>query len=230
MARTHRLRVDAIDVVDNHVAKAQRNVECSGLPKGSVRVGKMNYHNLNTFAADSFDGVYTMEIFVHATNPKAILAGFYRILRPGSRLVQFEYDHNSLDSAPCDIADSIVKVNKYAAMPTNAISHPRVFGQMLEDAGFENIVIHDFSDNIRPMTRVFFLLAIIPYFFIRVLKLERYFVNTVAGVQSYKGRSRWHYVAISATKPGDPIEGLVQMVLSLFFIGTLLVIASSDCF
>lgn len=167
----------------------------------------MNYHNLNTFAADSFDGVYTMETFVHATNPEAILTGFYRILRPGSRLVQFEYDHNSLDSAPCDIADSIVKVNKYAAMPTNAISHPRVFRQMLEDAGFENIVIHDFSDNIRPMTRVFSLLAIIPYFFIRVLKLERYFVNTVAGVQSYKGRSRWHYVAISATKPGDPIEG-----------------------
>ncbi|KAI0108210.1 S-adenosyl-L-methionine-dependent methyltransferase [Daldinia grandis] len=207
MARTHGLRVDAIDVVDHHVAKAQRNVERSGLPKGTVRVRKMDYHNLDTFAADSLDGVYTMETFVHATNPRAVLAGFYRILRPGGRLVQFEYDHNSLDSAPSDIADSMVKVNKYAAMPTNAISHPGVFRQMLEEAGFENIIVRDFSDNIRPMTRMFFLLAIIPYFFIRVLKLERYFINTVAGVQSYKGYNHWHYVAISATKPGDPVEG-----------------------
>ncbi|KAI8962686.1 S-adenosyl-L-methionine-dependent methyltransferase [Daldinia sp. FL1419] len=208
MAKAHGLHVDAIDVVDHHVTKAQRNVDRSGLPKGVVRVRKMDYHNLDTFAADSFDGLYTMETFVHATDPEAVLAGFYRILRPGGRLVQFEYDHNSLDSAPQDISDSMVKVNKYAAMPTNAISHPGVFRQMLEDAGFEDIIVRDFSDNIRPMTRLFFLLAIVPYFFIRMLKLERYFINTVAGVQSYKGGGHWHYVAISATKPGDPIESL----------------------
>ncbi|KAI0387192.1 S-adenosyl-L-methionine-dependent methyltransferase [Hypomontagnella monticulosa] len=206
MAKKHGLRIEAIDVVEHHVTKAQRNAERSGLPKDTLRARRMDYHHLESFASDSFDGVYTMETFVHATDPKAVLAGFYRILRPGGRLAQFEYDHNALDSAPRDIAASMVKVNEYAAMPTNAVSHPGVFKQMLEDAGFEDIVVRDYSENIRPMTRIFYLLAIIPYFFIRLLRLERYFINTVAGVGSYRGRDHWHYVAISATKPGGPVE------------------------
>ncbi|KAI1396331.1 S-adenosyl-L-methionine-dependent methyltransferase [Hypoxylon fuscum] len=206
MAKMHGLRVEAIDVVDHHVAKAQRNVERSGLPKGTIRARKMDYHHLESFAAESLDGIYTMETFVHATDPKSVLAGFYRILKPGGRLAQFEYDHNTLDSAPEDIATSMVNVNKYAAMPTNAISQPGVFKQMLQDAGFEDVVVRDYSDNIRPMTRIFYLLAIVPYFFIRLFKLERRFINTVAGVGSYRGRSHWRYVAISATKPGGSIE------------------------
>ncbi|KAI0836606.1 S-adenosyl-L-methionine-dependent methyltransferase [Hypoxylon sp. FL0890] len=206
MARTHGLRVEGIDIVDHHVAKAQRNFQLSGLPEGTIRARKMDYHHLESFTAQSFDGVYTMETFVHATEPEAVLSNFYRILRPGGRLVMFEYDHNTLEGSPHDIAASMMKVNKYAAMPTNAISHPGVFKQMLEDSGFKDIVVRDYSDNIRPMTRIFFLLAIIPYFIVRILGLERYFINTVAGVESYRGHGHWHYVAISATKPGSTIE------------------------
>ncbi|KAI0893418.1 S-adenosyl-L-methionine-dependent methyltransferase [Annulohypoxylon nitens] len=206
MAKKHGLRVEAIDIVDHHVAKAQRNVERARLPQGAVSVRKMDYHHLESFGDESLDGIYTMETFVHATDPKAVLAGFYRILRPGGHLAQFEYDHNTLDTAPQDIAASMVQVNKYSAMPTNAISHPGVFKKMLEEVGFENVIVRDYSDNIRPMTRIFFLLAVVPYFFIRLFKLERYFINTVAGVGSYRGREHWHYVAISATKPGGPIE------------------------
>ncbi|KAI0106601.1 S-adenosyl-L-methionine-dependent methyltransferase [Hypoxylon sp. NC0597] len=208
MAKTHGLRIEAIDIVDHHIVKAQRNFQRSGLPEGTVRARKMDYHHLEPFPDQSFDGVYTMETFVHATEPKAVLANFYRLLRPGGRLVMFEYDHNILEGSPGDIAASMDKVNKYAAMPTNAISHPGVFKQMLEDSGFENVVVRDYSDNIRPMTRIFFLLAIVPYFIVRILGLERYFINTVAGVESYRGRGHWHYVAISATKPGGPIEAL----------------------
>ncbi|XDG01050.1 hypothetical protein ABKA04_000665 [Annulohypoxylon sp. FPYF3050] len=206
MAKAHGLRIQGIDVVDHHVAKAQRNIQSSGLPEGTVKVRKMDYHHLEPFADQSFDGVYTMETFVHATEPEVVLANFRRILRPGGRLVMFEYDHNTLEGSPKDMAASMVKVNKYAAMPTNAISHPGVFKQMLEDSGFENIVIRNYSDNIRPMTRMFFLLAIIPYFIVRILGLERYFINTIAGVEAYRGYGHWHYLAISATKPGGSIE------------------------
>ncbi|KAI0026047.1 S-adenosyl-L-methionine-dependent methyltransferase [Xylariomycetidae sp. FL0641] len=207
MAKKHGLRVEAIDIVDHHIYKARRNIERSGLPKGMVNARKMDYHHLDSLKPESFDGIYTMETFVHATDPKAVLAGFYRLLRPGGHLAQFEYDHNTLENSPEDMAASMVKVNQYAAMPTNAISHPGVFKQMLEDAGFEDVVVRDYSKNIRPMTRVFFLLAIIPYLIIRLLRLERYFINTVAGVESHRGHGHWHYVAISAKKPGGPIEG-----------------------
>ncbi|KAI1174029.1 S-adenosyl-L-methionine-dependent methyltransferase [Nemania sp. FL0916] len=205
MAQTHKLRVEAIDVVDHHVQKASRNVQRAGLPAGQIRVQKMDYHNLESFSPESFDGVYTIETFVHATDPAAVLKGFYRLLRPGGSLAQFEYDHNATDTAPQDIQRAMEKVNKYSAMPTNAISQPGVYKQLLEDAGFEDIVVRDYSDKIVPMTRFFFLLAFIPYLFVRLFRLERWFINTVAGVESYQGRKHWHYLAISAKKPEDQI-------------------------
>ncbi|KAI1385173.1 S-adenosyl-L-methionine-dependent methyltransferase [Hypoxylon trugodes] len=206
MAKKFKFRITAIDVVEHHVAKAVRNIKRSRLPETVISAQRMDYHHLDPFADGSFDGVYTMETFVHASDPKAVLGNFHRVLRPGGRLVMFEYDHNALEGSPKDIAESMVKVNKYAAMPTNAISQPGVFKQMLEDAGFEDVVVRDYSYNIRPMTRAFYLLAVIPYFFVRVLGLERWFINTVAGVESYRGYGHWHYVALSATKPGGEIE------------------------
>ncbi|KAK1754062.1 S-adenosyl-L-methionine-dependent methyltransferase [Echria macrotheca] len=206
MAQKQGLRVSAIDIVDHHLAKARRNVKRSGLPQGAITVQKMDYHHLESLPDQSLDGVYTMETFVHATDPEAVLAGFHRILRPGGRLALFEYDHDFVDGAPEDMADSMRKINKFAAMPTNDLSNPGVFQKMLEEAGFEDVVVRDFSDNIRPMTRLFFVLAIVPYFFVRLFRLEQHFINTVAGVESYRGRGRWRYVAITATKPGGPLE------------------------
>ncbi|KAI1264580.1 S-adenosyl-L-methionine-dependent methyltransferase [Xylariaceae sp. FL1019] len=202
MATVHGLRIEAIDVVKHHVVKAARNFERAGLSESQVQARLMDYHNLNSFNSESFDGIYTMETFVHATDPKAVLKGFYRLLRPGGRLVQFEYDNSIANDSPQEVAEAMRKVNEYSAMPTNAISHPGVFKQMLEDAGFEDIVVRDYSKNIVPMTRIFFLIAWVPYFFVRLFGLERWFVNTVAGVGSYRGREHWNYVAISATKPG----------------------------
>jgi len=91
-------------------------------------------------------------------------------------------------------------------MPTNALSHPGVFQDMLEDAGFTDVVVRDYSENIKPMTRLFFLIAYVPYLLITLFHLERYFINTVAGVQSYQGHGRWRYIVISATKPGGILE------------------------
>ncbi len=87
------LRITGIDLIDHHIAKAKRNVARSGLPSGQVTVQKMDYHHLESIPSESQDGLYTMETFVYATDPEAAVAGFYRILRPGGRLVLFEYDH-----------------------------------------------------------------------------------------------------------------------------------------
>ncbi|KAK7956985.1 uncharacterized protein PG986_006207 [Apiospora aurea] len=206
MAKAHGLHVKAIDVTEHHVAKARRNIKRSGLPDEVVSAQGMDYHHLEAFADGSFDGVYTMETLVHATDPKRVLEGFYRLLKPGGRLVQFEYEHDPFQEASKGLADSMVKINQYSAMPTNAVSHPAVLKGMIEEAGFEDVTVRDYSENIRPMTRAFFMLAIVPYFFVRLFGLEHHFINTVAGVESYRGRDHWRYVAISATKPGGTEE------------------------
>lgn len=206
LATKHGFKIQGIDIVEHHLEKARRNITQSAPSEKQIAVQKMDYHHLESFGCGTFDGVYTMETFVHATDPKAVLAGFFRILRPGGHLSLFEYDHELNDDSPKAMARYMRKINEFAAMPTNSQSYPGVFQQMLEDAGFTNVIVRDYSDNIKPMTRLFYLIAYIPFLIVTFLGLEHYFINTVAGVQSYRGRKHWRYLAISATKPGGPIE------------------------
>lgn len=206
LAKEFKYRVKAVDVVEHHVAKAKRNFARSGLSEGQISASRMDYHHLETLDDESFDGVYTMETLVHATDPKAVLAGFFRILRPGGHVAHFEYDHEFVSDSTENMAQSMKKINDYSAMPTNNISHPGVFKEMLEEAGFTDVTVRDYSKNIVPMTRLFYLVAYIPWLLVTFFHLEKHFINTVAGVESYRGRDRWHYVAITAKKPGAPVE------------------------
>ena len=208
MAKKFGFRMLGIDVVEGHLMKARRNFALSGLPAGQVEARKMDYHHLESLEDQSFQGVYTMETLVHATNPAAVLAGFHRILVPGGRITLFEYDHEFRDGArPDEMARSLRKINEVAAMPTNARSHPGVFEALLEGAGFTDLVVHDYSENIVPMTRFFCAVAYIPWLIVTLLGLELYFINTVTAVQSYRGRKHWRYVTISASKPaGQPTK------------------------
>jgi ubiquinone/menaquinone biosynthesis C-methylase UbiE len=203
------MRISGIDVVDHHIAKAQRNIAKSGLPPGQVTVQKMDYHHLESISNASNHGVYTMETFVHATDPAQVLAGFFRILKPGGRIALFEYDHDlgsvegSSKNIPSQLVASMTQVNERAAMPTNQLSHRGYFKGLLEDAGFENVEVRDCSKNIRPMLRLFYVLAIVPYYLIRLCQLEKFFVNTLAGAWGYVSQEYWRYVVITATKPGS---------------------------
>ncbi len=208
MAR-HGMYISFIDIVARAIEKARRNIRRSSWSpgQGQVTAQRMDYHHLESIPDTSYDGVYTMETFVHATDPEAVLAGFYRVLRPGGRIALFEYDHVLNDvSTPGDLAESMRQINTYAAMPTNMRSTPGLYKRMLEDAGFHDVVVRDFSENIRPMLMLFWILAWIPFFFVRLFRLEKYFINTVAGYQGYRGLQFWRYLAVTATKPGPPIE------------------------
>jgi hypothetical protein len=46
------------------------------------------------------------------------------------------------------------------------------------------------------MTRLFYILAYVPFLIVTIFGLERFFINTVAGFEAYQGRKHWHYVAI----------------------------------
>ncbi|POR39060.1 Methyltransferase type 11 [Tolypocladium paradoxum] len=203
------LQVTAIDVMDHHIDKARRNVEyATDLNGGAVTVQKMDYHHIETLPTASYDGVYTMETLVHATDPLQVLRGFFRILQPGGHLAMHEYDHKyeSDEAIGKTLATIMKQVSELGAMPTWQRAHRGYYEQLLEQAGFVDIRLHDYSENIRPMLRLFWLLAAIPFYFIKLFGLERYFINAVGGARGYQAQKYWRYVAISARKPGGDIE------------------------
>ena len=205
MAREGGLRVTAIDVVQHHVDKARQNVKRAGLTlnQGQVTAQRMDYHHLAPIPPSSHEGVYTMETLVHATDPESVLQNFKRILRPGGRLVLFEYEHD-YDPADADagLVRSLAQVNRYAAMPTMERSRAGFFKRIVEEAGFVDVEVRDYSRNIWPMLRLFAVLALVPFWLVSFFGIEAWFPNTVAGARAYVGREYWSYVTVSATKPG----------------------------
>ncbi|KAH6724239.1 S-adenosyl-L-methionine-dependent methyltransferase [Leptodontidium sp. MPI-SDFR-AT-0119] len=198
-------QLQAIDVVDRHIMKARRNVKARGLD-GKITINKGDYHHLDAFADGSFDGVFTMETFVHATDPEAAAAEFFRVLRPGGSLALYEYDHSDFSTQSEASKNSWKTINKYAAMPANDRFATGVLEGIFKDAGFVEVVVKDLSYNVLPMLRLFYLLAFIPYMIIAFLGLQAWFVNTVAGYEGYVYRYSARYIAVSARKPLDPRE------------------------
>jgi len=193
-------KVHGIDVVDRHIARARRNVQAEGL-ESEVKLEKADYHHLNTIDDESFDGAYTMETFVHATEPDVAAAEFFRILRPGGSLVMYEYDHLDFSTQTEQHRTSWLTINKNAAMPANAMFQQGVLPRILEEAGFEDVTVEDLSQNVLPMLRMFYILAFIPYLIIAFLGLKGFFVNTVAGYEGYLYKDSCRYIRVSAKKP-----------------------------
>lgn len=202
------LRVHGIDVVSNHLKWAREGIRANGLDK-EVSVRLMDYHNLDGIPNAALNGVYTVETLVHATNPERALGEFFRVLKPGGSIALYEYDHSDLDAVPKDVSqhllESMEQVNGRASMPANKMFSPGTLQTMLERHGFRDVVVEDLSENVRPMARLFFLVAYIPYLLICVLGLQAWFVNTQAAVEGYRvlRKRLWRYVAVTAKKPSD---------------------------
>jgi sterol 24-C-methyltransferase len=116
------------------------------------------------------------------------------------RLRRIQYDHDDLEKAPKELADSMKKVNKYAAMLANASFDRDFLKELLQEAGFEDFHSRDLSEHIVPMLWLFYLFAIIPYLLFKLLGIEHRFVNTLAGVESYRGRHLWRYIQVTGKK------------------------------
>ncbi|ATY59712.1 Methyltransferase type 11 [Cordyceps militaris] len=202
------LQMTGIDITDHHLEKARRNIAKSAPLSSRVSIQKMDYHDLQTFEPGSFDGAFTMETLVHADDAAKVAAELYRVLRPGGHIVLNEYDYNfsSEDEIGPEFAKAMRQMSAHGAMPTWDVARKGYFERLLADAGFVDVQVQDYSENVRPMLRLFWLLALIPNFFIQLLGLQRYFINTVGGAYAYNAREYWRYVSVSARKPsgGEP--------------------------
>lgn len=147
-----------------------------------------------------------METLVHATDLDTVLRGFYRVLKPGGRLVEHEYETRVTRAEETGkLAGDTDFVIRYSAMPLDLMAPGRL-RRALEGVGFVDVDIVDYSENVRPMLRLFYWMAIVPYFVVKLLRLDRFFINTIAGVGGMAGQEHWKYISVSARKPGGPVE------------------------
>jgi ubiquinone/menaquinone biosynthesis C-methylase UbiE len=199
MATKYGLRVTGIDILDFNLDEARKRSATAGLEsRTTFQLG--DYHSL-PFPAASFDGVYTMETFVHAADPAKALDEFRRVLRPGGRLVMFEYSHAPEAEMSRDASQALRRICDLGVMPTWLKMNDGDMEALLKREGFVVEAADNVSERIVPMLHAFSILGRFPYFLGRILGQVPKVVNTMSGVELYKHRDVWHYNIYTASKP-----------------------------
>lgn len=198
LAEKYKYSIYGIDLLDFAIKKSiSKSKELNLQNRLKFQVG--DYTSL-PFKDKTFDGVYTMETLVHVPDYKKALKEFYRVLKPNGRLVLFEYSVLAREK----LSKKLQQIEDIVAEETGAHSMPYFihgkFPKILKDAGFENVVVENITSYIMPMLKIFYLIAYVPYIFIKFLGLQRKFVNTTSPAEGYRNiktsdgwRSQYYY-------------------------------------
>lgn len=199
LAEVHGLRVTGIDIQDDSITEARRRATRRRLSE-RLQFQQMDYTDL-TFPDRTFDGAYTMETLVHSDDVERVLAGLHRVLRPGGRLVHFEYSRSPKEqTAPSD-ERFLTEVNQVAALPAFQRFEHGVLAQLLEHAGFVDVTTEDVTQSMLPMLQVFAVAGVLPYLLGSAVGRDDLVVNSKAGVEFYLHRDCWRYNVITCRKP-----------------------------
>jgi ubiquinone/menaquinone biosynthesis C-methylase UbiE len=140
------LNVVGIDLAHNRLDKAKE------LVGSGVSLTEADYHHL-PFPNNIFDGVFTMETLVNAKPYEKVLTEFWRVLKPGGRLVLHEYSIPPLSTVPRLVRSMAERVIERTAMHSLPRFTHGAFPDLLAEAGFVNIKVEDISKNVYPTWR-----------------------------------------------------------------------------
>lgn len=200
VARASGVYVTGIDGIEPDVAIARQRSARAGEPGGRTRFLVANYHAL-PFADASFDGAYTMESFVHSPDPAQGLAEFFRVLRPGGRLVMCEYSSTPQDRLPPRARSALLRVCELSGMPGMLTLTHGHLEHLLRQTGFVVEPVYDATEKVLPMLRCFSTLGRVPYALARGVGRGDSLVNAMSGVEMYRHQETWRYVICAAIRP-----------------------------
>ena len=199
MATAFGLRVEGVDILAGDIRRARRKAARRGTAD-RTRFQVMDYQRL-AFADGHFDGAYTMETLVHAPDSAAVLGELRRVLKPGGRLVLFEYSlapRGDLTARQRRVFDAIIAESAMHGLP--GFVHGS-FPALLHAAGFRDVAVADVSERMLPMLRRLSQIFWAPYQLSRLLGAQRRLVNAMAAVEAYRHRTVWRYNIVTASKP-----------------------------
>lgn len=201
LAGKYGCRIKGITIVPFEVKKAKKLAERFGLSH-SVEYSIMDYSN-TSFNDNEFDAIYTMESFVHSPDAYSTLRELLRILKPGGKLVMFEYTISE-DSEFTDYERKMtgIIISRSAMESLKSMKHDS-FAKLLKSAGFESVSQQDISKHMLHSLGKLSKLAKVPYFFINLINLNESFINVTAAAEIYKVAQKglFKYNIFIAKKP-----------------------------
>lgn len=181
LAKKYKAKITGIDINPFEIKKAKKYA--NQLNVGSKTSFQVMDYTKTSFSKSTFDAIYTMETLSHATDLLKTLKEFLRILKPGGKIALFEYtlapdqQFSQRDKTMLDLG-----VKGTAAFGLKEFRHDQ-FPNILKRAGFIKVREQNITRNFLPSLQRLTKMARIPYIFIQLFRLQKYFVNATVAVE-----------------------------------------------
>lgn len=198
------LRITAFDIVERHCERARAHVRRAGASE-LVEVRRMGFEDLPEVAGGVFDGVYTSEALLHAKDPRGVVREFWRVLKPGGRVVLHEFHHDFMEGGlvgfPAEVKAMGVPGGREGEKEAGSafLRAREWFEGVVTGAGFEDVVVRNYSPNIEPMAKLLSFFVVVKKVVV-ALRLQKLFPGVMSRGE-YVGQEKWAYVSVSGTKP-----------------------------
>ena len=195
-------KVAAVNVTSSQLVRALDYVAARGL-RDSVYLSRQDYGRL-AFADGSFDAVVAIESFCHAPDKRVFLGEAHRVLKPGGRLVVFDGFRPPRAVSPG--AESFIGAWLSGWM-IPGLARSDEMTRWADELGFEDAVLEDITDRVRPSLRRLFAIASLAYPFAATLhrlglRTDVQHGNVLAARRQWQASRRglWIYGVFAASK------------------------------
>jgi sterol 24-C-methyltransferase len=150
----------------------------------------------------TFDRIYTVETLSHAPDVERVLRNFYKLLKPGGKIVCIEYECN-YDKLSPDQASMIEFAVRYGALHGAKQFGPGEFMQTIRSVGFHDATEYDWTTACLPSFQRIRRLAKPLRNLVDKARLRRYFINTTIAryYADLAEQKKFRFKAYTATKP-----------------------------
>lgn len=177
-------KIEGITVVPFEIEEARLLAEKYNV-SDKVRFYFMDYSNME-FKNNSFHAIYTIESLSHSVDIRKTLKEFYRVLKKGGKIALFEYtiaeDEKFLDYE-MDILNNVMYLSAMDGL--KEFRHDK-FQNIIKKTGFKDIKVENITNNVEPSFKRLRKYALVPYYFIKLLGLQKRNPNLTAAIEFYK--------------------------------------------
>jgi phosphoethanolamine N-methyltransferase len=132
LARTYRAKVTGIDLAEEMVAIALDRASRQGMSE-SVKfiLGDV----LETSFSEPFDVIWSRDAFMHIPDKRRLFGRLFELLADEGRLIITDYARGKNPGSP--------EFERYIQTTGYHVVEPREYGQLLEAAGFRDVIVDD---------------------------------------------------------------------------------------
>ena len=201
LAENRDAEVVGITPVPSQIRRGVRSVARRNL-NHKIDLIRGDYSSIE-YAENSFDVVWAMESLCHAPSKQDVYHEFFRVLKPGGRLVIAEYMRGG---RPLEDDDEQLIHDWLRSWAIPDIDTDEEHFDAVSNAGFENIVNRDVTENVRPSLRRLYGMTLIGTpldYLLKKLGFRRRSSNVVGAQKQYIALRKkiWHYSILTARKP-----------------------------